>query len=378
MVVAFITITRAAAPSTFLGSTPEAVPVVEERRTPATAVPVPAAPSAPATISTSTIRLGAKRWVRRGGACAQRPSVSRSTPGTIGLDSYLEITVAEISAGRRSPGAGRWPAPPKAVSFTVAPVPVTLPTTVVPERWRVISSVSEVSVAAAISAVIAPAPAAAAAPSSEVAREAAAWAAGRVQVGLWGARGLASCQGLAEVVPVGLEGGGVCSRFGRGSSAVSVAVLRSAVGESVRGSVPGGSRAAVVVAGIVSGPMVILSMVDIIWVHVCTQGWRSRGSRATVKDPTRAIVVRSHVLRGVLPCKTERVAMQEKVESASTEAAGDGLHTKGLGGRRGPGLDAKRHEGHGRVAPRQARPGEQKQKLATAGRVGLFGGEGER
>lgn len=124
--------------------------------------------------------------------------------------------------------------------------------------------------------------------------------------------------------------------------------------------------------------MVILSIVDIIWVHVCTQGWRSRGSRATVKDPTRAIVVRSHVLRGVLPCKTEQMAMQEKVESASTEAAGDGLHTKWLGGRRGQGLDAKRHEGHGRVAPRQARPGEQKQKLATAGRVGLFGGEGER
>lgn len=119
-------------------------------------------------------------------------------------------------------------------------------------------------------------------------------------------------------------------------------------------------------------------MIDIIWVHVCTQGWRSRGSRATVKDPTRAVVVRSHVLRGVFPCKTEQATMQEKEDSASTEAAGDGLYTSGLDGRRGSGLDVKRHGGHERVAPRQARPGEQKQKLTTAGCVGLFGGEGER
>lgn len=127
-------------------------------------------------------------------------------------------------------------------------------------------------------------------------------------------------------------------------------------------------------------------MIDIIWVHVCTQGWRSRGSRATVKDPTRSIVVWSHVLRGEHPCKTKQVTMREREKrkrknSASTEAAGDGLYTHewaGLEGRKGSGLDVKRHEGHERVAPRQTRPGEQKQKLTTAGCVGLFGGEGER
>lgn len=72
---------------------------------------------------------------------------------------------------------------------------------------------------------------------------------------------------------------------------------------------------------------------------------------------------------------------KKKKDSASTEAAGDGLYTHewaGLRGRRGSGLDVKRHEGHERVAPRQTGPGEQKQKLTTAGCVGLFGGEGER
>lgn len=71
--------------------------------------------------------------------------------------------------------------------------------------------------------------------------------------------------------------------------------------------------------------------------------------------------------------------MQEKEDSASTEAAGDGLYTRvDWTGRRGSGLDVKRHEGHEGVAPRQTRPGEQIQKLTTAGCVGLFGGEGER
>lgn len=66
-------------------------------------------------------------------------------------------------------------------------------------------------------------------------------------------------------------------------------------------------------------------MIDIIWVHVCTQGWRSRGSRATVKDPTRSIVVRSHVLRGEHPCKTEQVTMQRKkktVQAPRLQATG--------------------------------------------------------
>lgn len=119
-------------------------------------------------------------------------------------------------------------------------------------------------------------------------------------------------------------------------------------------------------------------MIDIIWVHVCTQGWRSRGSRATVKDPTRAIVVRSHVLRGVFPCKTEQATMQEKEDSASTEAAGDGLYTSGLDGeeRVGSRRQKTRRTRKGCAAPDQARRAEQ--KLTTAGCVGLFGGEGER
>lgn len=237
MRVALVAVAGTPATLAFLGSTPKPSlgSFVDERSASAPVPVAPAARSTPTTIAAATIGLRGEGRVGRGGAGTKGPTISRAPSD--GVDTYLEFAISEVSAWRGSSGAGRSAAAAEAIPLP-APVDIALPAAVGAEGRWIIPPVSEISVAATVSAVVAPggwtwggaytSSEAAAASTAVVTGKGTARTAGGVCESLGSARGFAEdVSGVVWVEGDGVIGPGLCG----GAATVGVGVLGGTVDE---------------------------------------------------------------------------------------------------------------------------------------------------